>query len=142
MKTYQPILTTSITAGADIPKGRFIGFDGGLCGANAKALGVSEVDTKQGQQLPVIVYGIAIVETGGAVSAGAAVTSDSSGRAVAASNVSVTVTVPAGETPVTSTAAQPDLQESISGGVLPQAINGYALDSATQAGQFIRVKLV
>lgn len=142
MKTQQIALTTSITAGADIPKSRFIGFDGGLCAANTKALGVSEVDTKQGQQLPVIVYGIAMVETGGAVSAGSAVTSDSSGRAVAASNVTVTVTVPAGETSVTSNAAQPDLQESISGGVLPQAINGYALDSATAAGKFIRVRLV
>jgi len=110
MKTYQAILTTSIIAGEDIPKGRFVGFDGRLCGANAKALGVSEVDVNQGQPCPVIVYGIAIVETGGAVSVGDAVTSDNNGRAVVA-------------------------------GVDP-VINGYALDSATQAGQFIRVKLV
>jgi len=142
MKTYNPVLAVSITAASDIQKARFTGFDGNLCSANAKAMGVSEASTKQGQQLPVIVYGIAIVETGGAISQGAAVASDSVGRAVAASAVTVTVTVPAGETTVQSTAAQPDLVESISGGTLPQAINGYALDAASGGGEFIRVKLV
>jgi hypothetical protein len=84
MKTYNPVLTVSVTAASDIPKARFIGFNGDLCAQNTKALGVSEVDTKLGQQMPVIVYGIALVESGGAVNVGAAVTSDANGKAVPA----------------------------------------------------------
>jgi hypothetical protein len=84
MKAYNPVLTISVTAASNIPKARFIGFGGGLCAANTKALGVSEADTNQGQQLPVIVYGIALVESGGAISVGDAVTSDANGKAVAA----------------------------------------------------------
>jgi hypothetical protein len=84
MKTYFPVLTVSFAVASDIPKARFIGFNGALCAQNAKALGVSEVDTKQGQQMPVIVYGIALVESGGAVNVGDAVTSDANGKAVPA----------------------------------------------------------
>jgi len=84
MKTYNPVLTLSVTAASDIPKARFVGFNGGLCAANTKALGVSEADTKQGQQMPVIVYGIALIESGGAVNVGDAVTSDANGKAVPA----------------------------------------------------------
>ena len=45
MLTEQPILITSIKALADITKNLFVGFDGNLCSANAKALGVSNADT-------------------------------------------------------------------------------------------------
>lgn len=83
MKTYKSVLTESILASADIPKYRFVGFTGGLCAADAKALGVSEVDTKQGQYCPVIVYGIALVEAAGAISVGAKVYSNVSGKATA-----------------------------------------------------------
>jgi hypothetical protein len=137
MKTYKTALTDSITAAVDLVKHRFIGFDGNYCGADAKALGVSETDTKAGQQCPVIVYGIALVEAGGAISKGQAVKSDANGKAVAATNFSVSV--PAGATTVTSDAAQPDLVEA--GGVLPEAVNGYALDDAAGAGEIIRVVL-
>ena len=41
MKTEQPLLITSVKAAANISKNLFIGFDGNLCAANAKALGVS-----------------------------------------------------------------------------------------------------
>jgi len=146
MKTLIILGTGTITAAANLVKNRFIGFDGNYCGANQKALGVSEADTDSGKEVPVILNGIALVETGGAVSAGNAVTSDGSGRAVAVSNfsVDVSVTVPAGETPMTSNAAQPNLVETVtlSGGVLPIATNGYALDSASGAGEIIRVKLI
>ena len=138
MKAYKSALTDSITAQVDLPKGRFIGFDGNLCAQDAKALGVSEADTKAGQQCPVVVYGIAVVETGGAVNAGDAIASDSQGRAVAAT--AFNVTIDAGATAVTSTAANGDITTE-SGGVLPQAVNGYALDSASGAGEFIRVVL-
>lgn len=137
-KTYKPILTDSITAAADIVKYRFVGFDGNLCAANAKAYGASEVDTKAGGQLSVTVAGIALVEAAGVIAAGGAVASNATGQAVAATAFSVSV--PAGATAVTSTGAQPDLVEA--GGVLPQAINGYAIDAAAAPGDIIRVRLV
>jgi hypothetical protein len=137
MKTEVPGITVSIPAAADLVKNRFIGVDGNYCAANAKALGVSQTDTKQGQQCPVVTGGVKLVESGGAVAAGEEVVSDANGKAVAATAFSVSV--PAGGTAVTSDAAQPDLTEA--GGVLPQALNGQALDAAAGAGELIRVKL-
>jgi len=173
MKTFKDILTESVEAAVDIPAYRFVAPDGNLCGANAKALGASKAATKTGQQCPVMILGVAIIETGGAVTAQQEVTSDSLGRAVTVGNVGVSsvialdidttvtptvgVSVPAGEVPVLSSAAQPDLVESasceavstgtasavntVSGGALPLKINGMALDSADGAGEFIRVVL-
>lgn len=83
MKTYKSILTESVLAQVDIPRFRFVGFTGGLCGADVKALGVSEVSTKQGQYCPVIVFGVALVEAAGAISVGARVFSNASGKATA-----------------------------------------------------------
>jgi len=137
-KTYKPVLTDTIDFAANIEMKYFIGFDGALCAAGAKALGVSLRSTLSGEPGPVGVLGIFPVIAGGAITKGAAVTSDSSGRAVAAASLAVetevettvdtavettvdttvettvTVTVPEGATPVTSTAAQPDLSESAS----------------------------
>ncbi len=83
MKTYKSVLTESITAGADVVKNRFSGFDGNYASAGTKALGVFELDTDSGQQAPVIVYGIAIVETAGAISVGGAVEVGTDGKALA-----------------------------------------------------------
>jgi hypothetical protein len=135
--THQPGVTTSIKAASPVLKHRFISFTGGYPSVNAKALGVSMADTDAGKMIPVVVTGIAIVEAGGAVSKGDALTTDAEGKAVKADPFSVTV--PAGATSVTSDAAQPDLVES--GGVLPQAVNGYALDDAASAGDLIRILL-
>ena len=113
MKTEVILGTSSIEAAADLVKHRFIGFDGNLCGANAKARGVSATDTKSGQMCPINIVGEVLVESGGVITAGAAIASDARGRAVAAES-----------------------------GYLPQALNGYAIDAATGAGEFIRVRLV
>lgn len=137
MKTEVILGTASILAAADLVKHRFIGFDGNLCGANAKARGVSAADTKTGQMCPINIAGEVLVESGGAITAGAALAADANGKAVAAAAFSATV--PAGATPVTSDAAQPNLAEA--GGYLPQALNGYAIDAASGAGEFIRVRL-
>ncbi len=171
----------SILAAAVIPQSRFIGFGGNLCGAGVKALGVSLRACDSGEQIPAATYGPVIVESGGVFAAGDAITSDSQGRAVKATNFAVAstptvgvetaldidvtptvnVSIPAGETNVTSTGAQPALTisasatatgtamntvsasvaNSLSGGVLPQAVNGYALDASTGSGQFVRVIL-
>lgn len=138
MKTYQPILTTSIETAAGLAKHLFVGFDGALCAANAKALGVCEADAGAGKMAPVNAAGIALVLSGGAISAGAPVASNAAGKAVAASNLAVTI--PVDDTAVTSDAAQPTL--AVSGSVTPQAINGYALDAADGADELIRIKLV
>lgn len=138
MKTEVILGTSSIQAAADLVKSRFIGFDGNLCGANAKARGVSAADTKNGQMCPINFSGEVLIESGGVVAASNPLASDANGKAVAATAFSVLV--PAGATAVTSTAAQPDLTEA--GGYLPQALNGYAIDAASGAGEFIRVRLV
>lgn len=83
IKTHQPILTASITATADLDhKHRFVGFNGAYAAAGARAFGTLEVETDAGQQAPVNVLGIVLVEAGAAIAAGAAVQSDASGRAI------------------------------------------------------------
>lgn len=142
IKTMKPGVVESIQAQANLVKHRFIGFDGNYCAANAKSLGVSQADIEQNQQCPVVVTGIALIESGGVISAGNALVSGTNGVALAATNLGIAVTVPEGSTPVTSDAAQPNLTETITGSVTPQAINGYALDDASGTGETIRVKVV
>ena len=59
-----------------------MGFDGNLCAANAKALGVSNADTDIYEQLLVMSSGIALVYSDGAVNQEDKVASDASGKAV------------------------------------------------------------
>ncbi|HMN49559.1 MAG TPA: DUF2190 family protein [Ignavibacteriaceae bacterium] len=84
MKTIQPILITSVTAGVDLSTATnlFIGFNGSLCANGAKPLGVLNASTNIGEQAPVIAKGIAMVLSGAAVSAGAKVQSDATGKAI------------------------------------------------------------
>ena len=138
MKTEQPILITTILAAANLDKNLFIGFDGNLCSANAKALGVSNANTNSGNQCPVVSKGIALVLSGAAVSVGNAVVANSSSKAIPATTFSATV--PGSGTTVTSSSAQPAM--ILAGSVLPQAVNGYALDVASGADELIRVLLV
>lgn len=82
-RTYKPLLMDSIKAAVDIEKQRFIGFDGDYCAANAKALGVSDVEIEANQYSPVALFGILLVQTAGAITAGDKVASDADGKAVA-----------------------------------------------------------
>lgn len=82
-KLYKPLLIDSIKAQTNLLKQRFIGFDGNVCSAGAKAYGVCDVETESGQFAPAAILGILLIETGGAIAAKAKVTSDASGRAVA-----------------------------------------------------------
>lgn len=81
-KSYKPILIDSVKVAEDIVKQRFIGFDGKYCMAGAKAYGVSDVGTDAGQYAPVAISGILLVEAGGPIAAGTAITSDNEGKAV------------------------------------------------------------
>ena len=69
-KTYKPLLMDSIKVPSNIKEQRFISFDGNYCQAGVKALGVSDVDMQAEQYAPVALFGILLVKTGGAVSAG------------------------------------------------------------------------
>ena len=60
-KTYKPLLIDSVTALADLKQHRFVGLDGNVCQAGAKAYGVCDVDTDAEQYTPVAVSGILLV---------------------------------------------------------------------------------
>jgi hypothetical protein len=158
VKTYTPAITVSWLAAAALVARRFIGFDGNLCGAAAKALGVSELATAINEYCPVITDGIALVESGGILAAGNPVVSDSTGRAVAAAVFAAAapvvddskLSIDTGATPMTSSAANGGVITAASGllaapvltgSTLPQAVNGWVLDAASGAGEFVRVKL-
>ncbi len=85
-KTYQPLLIHSVKASSDLKEHRFVGFNGNYCAAGDKALGVCDVSTENGQYAPVGVFGFLLVEAGGVIEAGSAVTSDANGKAVAVSS--------------------------------------------------------
>ena len=106
MKTQIPGIIISVTAAADLTARRFVGLDGNVCGAGAKALGVCDVDTASGNQGPVVLNGVILIEAGAAVTAGSQVESDANSRAI----------------PLNTGAS-----------------NGYALDSASAAGELIRI---
>ena len=69
MKTQQILLTTSVLAIADLSRMRFVGFDGSVCAAGAKALGPCEATTSAGEQAPVNMTGALLVEAGGPITA-------------------------------------------------------------------------
>lgn len=82
MKTQQVILTTTVLAAAALSRFRFAGFDGNVCAAGSKALGVVEAGADAGEQAPVNTHGILLVEAGAAIAAGAEVESNAAGQAI------------------------------------------------------------
>jgi Uncharacterized conserved protein (DUF2190) len=84
MKTEQPILITSITAsgdaGATISKNLLIGFTGAILSNGAKQLGVCNADTYVGEQMPVMVTGIALIKSYAAITLGAALMCGDEGK--------------------------------------------------------------
>ncbi len=76
------ILTHSVTAAGTVSASRFVTPAGAQAGADANTLGVSRFAGVVGEKLAVDVLGTAVVEAGAAVSAGATVKSDASGRAI------------------------------------------------------------
>lgn len=111
MLTEQPILITSVkcTEATQILKNRFVSFAGAYATPSTKALGVVNADTNEGEYVPVTAKGVAIVETGDAISLGGAIEVFDDGVAV-----------------------------PFSAGPL----EGYAMDTASAAGQLIRILLV
>lgn len=81
-KLYKPLLIDSVLATADLPKQRFISFNGAVSGAGEKAYGICDVETESGQYAPVATIGILLVEAGGTITVGSEITSDANGKVV------------------------------------------------------------
>lgn len=83
-KHYKPLLIDSVKAAENLPKQRFVSFDGKVSKAGEKAYGICDVETEAEQYAPVGVYGILLVESGGNITTGSPLTSDASGKAIIA----------------------------------------------------------
>lgn len=77
-----PILTLTTTLSGTVAARRFVTPAGAQAGADAYTLGVARTAGVSGDKIPVDALGTAVVEAGAAISAGATLESDSSGRAV------------------------------------------------------------
>ncbi len=82
MKTQSPLLILSMAAMAAQTVNRFVGLDGGVCAAGAKAAGVAQFDADATEQVGVASHGLLLVEAGAAIAAGDEVESDATGRAI------------------------------------------------------------
>lgn len=81
-QTMYPIATITRTAVSATDKHVFIGYDGDICGAGAKALGVNQASVDIGEAMPVTYLGVMPVVAAGAIAVGAEVESDASGHAL------------------------------------------------------------
>jgi hypothetical protein len=77
-----PCLTLTVAATGTIAANRFVTPAGAQAGADANTLGVTRTAAISGDKIAVDVLGTAVVEAGAAVSAGASLKADSSGRAI------------------------------------------------------------
>ena len=142
---YHPVSdgVLPFTASGAVPANRFVGFDGAVCGANAKARGVSLFAVADGKAGSVLTLGTAIVEAGEVLAVGDELVSTAAGKAVKAAALAAAITVASGATPVTSSAANGAIgAAALTGGTLPQKINARALEVAAADGSLIEVQLV
>lgn len=111
MKARQTGDMITITAGEALTKRRFVDFEGKHT-VDKPAIGVTIFDVDSGDQAQLQGQGIAVVESGGGITAGDLVKSDANGKAVTA------------------------------GTTWDVKVCGVALDTASGAGEFIQVKLL
>lgn len=76
------LLPLTITASATLTADRFVTFAGAVPAADAYVLGVVRQAAVSGDKITVDVQGTAIVEAGAAITAGASLKVDSSGRVI------------------------------------------------------------
>ncbi|MGL9719908.1 capsid cement protein [Symbiopectobacterium sp.] len=113
MVTQQVVLTTTRVAAENLTVHRLVGFSGKTFKGVGTELGVAEVSGKKGDAIPVNVMGIMAVEAGAAISAGELLKSDGEGRVIP--------------------------EAALDKGALPASTVGVAVDSATAAGEIIRM---
>lgn len=82
MRNSIALLTLSVQLAGTVEANRFIAIDMTQAGAGGNTYGVSRTKGVSGDVVPVDVIGTTIVETGGALLAGAKVQADANGRAV------------------------------------------------------------
>ena len=80
-KTFNPILRLTFKATEDISPCRFIEYNGKMSLDNKRCLGVSEIGYINGEEMSLIVQGVAVVESSGAISVGQNVATSASGKA-------------------------------------------------------------
>ena len=85
------VLVTTITATGEIVKDRFVNFAGAQAKAGEAVLGVAPYDVANGDTAAVDVVGIAVVEAGGAIAAGAEIQVGANGRAITATGTNIRV---------------------------------------------------
>lgn len=76
------LLSLPVTLTGTVAANRFVTPAGAQAGADANTLGVARFGGASGEKVTVDVIGTAIVEAGAAISAGATLETDASGRAV------------------------------------------------------------
>lgn len=129
------IFSDTLTASGAVTKHRAVGFDGAQATVQGqKVMAVSETDAVDGADFAATVIGTTVIESGAAVAVGNSLIVDAQGRAIPAS----ALTVAAGATAVTSTAANGDI---LVGADLPDYVFADALQAAAAAGEFIEVLL-
>lgn len=77
-----PILSLTTTLSGTVAANRFVTPAGAQAGADANTLGVARTGGSSGDKIAVDVAGTAVVEAGAAISAGATLKADSSGRGI------------------------------------------------------------
>lgn len=80
--TSRPVLTLPVKASGTVNPHRFVTPAGAQAGADANAIGVSRTLAAVNDQMPIDVLGTTTIEAGAAISVGATLKSDASGRAI------------------------------------------------------------
>lgn len=78
-----PLLALTVTLSGTVAANRFVTPAGAQTGADGNALGVTRFGGGTGDKVTTDVMGTTIVEAGAAITAGATVKADASGRAIA-----------------------------------------------------------
>lgn len=113
-----------------------IGFNGAVASvAGQKVLGVAQRAGELNKANDVVTSGTTLVIAGAAFSKGASLIVDAQGRAIATNGP---LSVAAGATPVTSSAANGDVLE---GADLPEYVFADALEDASEAGDVVEILL-
>lgn len=134
--TSNPGQNVTLKATAALTKNRFIGFDGAMCVANAKAIGAVERAYDNAEDAKILISGVVLIEAGGTIAVGDPVTAGGTGADLGRAVATTLIDLAGTGTPVTAGAAD----AVFSGGHLPQHINGYAL-TAGEEGDTIQVLL-
>lgn len=82
MKQEITLLKITLTATAALLANRFVSISGGVPAAAANSYGVTDSDAAVGAKVAIKSHGTAMVETGGAIAAGALIETDNQGRAI------------------------------------------------------------